>query len=175
MRLKCAIYCRVSTDEQDPKHQENALLEYAKNQEYDVFKVYTDVTSGAKQSRPALNDLMFDARAKKFNIVLVWKLDRLGRSIQHLLNIVHEWNNKGIDFICTTQDIDTTTASGELVFHIFAAFAQFERSLISERTKEGLKTAASKGRFPGRPKGSKDSKPRNKHGYYLRYAKNRGV
>ena len=172
---KCAIYCRVSTDEQDPKHQENALLEYAKNNKYSVFKVYTDKTSGSKQSRPALNDLMFDARAKRFDVVIVWKLDRLGRSLQHLLSIVHEWNIKGIDFICTTQNIDTTTPSGELVFHILGAIAQFERTLISERTKEGLKTAAKKGRFPGRPKGSKDKGPRNRSGYYARYAKKRGV
>lgn len=172
---KCAIYCRVSTDEQDPKHQENALIEYAKNQPYDIYKVYTDKTSGSKQSRPALNSLMFDARAKRFDVVIVWKLDRLGRSLQHLLSIVHEWNIKGIDFICTTQNIDTTTPSGELVFHILGAIAQFERTLISERTKEGLKTAAKKGRFPGRPKGSKDSKPRNKAGYYARYNKKRGV
>ena len=173
---KCAIYCRVSTDEQDPKHQENALIEYANNNKYEIYKIYTDVTSGAKQSRPALNNLMFDARAKRFDVVIVWKLDRLGRSLQHLLSIVHEWRLKGIDFVCTTQNfIDTTNASGELVFHIFAAFAQFERTLISERTKEGLKTAAKKGRFPGRPKGSKDKGPRDRSGYYARYAKKRGV
>jgi len=172
--VKCAIYCRVSTIDQNPKHQENALLEYAKNNQYDVYKVYTDKTSGSKQSRPALNDLMFDARAKKFNVVLVWKLDRLGRSLKHLLQITQEWNKKGIDFVCITQNIDTTNSTGKLVFHILGAIAEFERELISERTKEGLKTAALKGRKPGRPKGSKDKGPRNKSGYYLRYAKNGG-
>jgi len=173
--LKCAIYCRVSTDEQDPKHQENALVEYATNQGYEIFKVYTDVTSGSKQSRPSLNELMFDARAKKFDVVLVWKLDRLGRSLQHLLSIIHEWELKGINFTCITQSIDTTTSSGKLTFHILGAVAEFERTLISERTKEGLKTAAKKGRFPGRPKGSKDKGPRDRSGYYARYAKKRGV
>ncbi len=92
MKDKCAIYCRVSTEEQDPKHQENALVEYAKNQPYDIYKVYTDKTSGSKQSRPALNNLMFDARAKRFDVVIVWKLDRLGRSLQHLLSIVHKYH-----------------------------------------------------------------------------------
>ena len=78
---------------------------------------------------------------------------------------------KGINFTCITQSIDTTTSSGKLTFHILGAVAEFERTLISERTKEGLKTAAMKGKFPGRPKGSKDSKPRNKSGYYLRHGK----
>ena len=172
---RCAIYCRVSTDDQNPEHQQNALTEYAINNDYDVYRIYVDKTSGAKQSRPELNELMFDARAKKFDVVLIWKLDRLGRSLQHLLSIVHEWELKGINFVCTTQNIDTTTPTGELVFHILGAIAQFERTLISERTKEGLKTAAAKGKFPGRPKGSKDKGPRNRSGYYLRYAKNRGV
>lgn len=172
---RCAIYCRVSTDEQNPEHQKNALVEYAINQGYDIWKIYTDVTSGSKQNRPQLNKLMFDARAKRFNVVLVWKLDRLGRSLQHLLSIIHEWELKGINFTCITQSIDTTTSSGKLTFHILGAVAEFERTLISERTKEGLKTAALKGKFPGRPKGSKDTKVRNKSGYYLRHAKNRGV
>jgi len=175
MVIKCAIYCRVSTDEQNPEHQENALTEYAKNQRYDIYKIYTDVTSGSRQSRPALNDLMFDARAKRFNVVLVWKLDRLGRSLQHLLSIIHEWGLKSINFTCITQSIDTTTSSGKLTFHILGAVAEFERTLISERTKEGLKTAAAKGRFPGRPKGSKDKGPRNRSGYYARYAQDKKI
>jgi DNA invertase Pin-like site-specific DNA recombinase len=173
--LKCAIYCRVSTEDQNPKHQENALLEYANDNNYEVFRVYTDVTSGVNQSRPALNDLMFDARAKKFNVVIVWKLDRLGRSLQHLLGIVHEWDIKGIDFVCITQMIDTTTGSGRLQFHILGAVAEFERTLISERTKEGLNTAKAKGKVLGRPKGSKDKGPRSRSGYYARYSKKRGV
>ena len=172
--MKCAIYCRVSTEEQNPKHQENALLEYAKNNKFEIHKIYTDVTSGAKQNRPALNDLMFDARAKKFDVVIIWKLDRLGRSLQHLLSIVHEWEKKDIDFICITQMIDTTSSSGKLQFHILGAVAEFERTLISERTKEGMKVALNEGRV-GRPKGRKDSKPREKRGYYLRYAKKGGV
>jgi len=167
----CAIYIRVSKDEQKPQNQENALLEYAKNNNFKIYKVYIDKTSGAKQSRPALNDLMMDSRQKKFDVIIVWKLDRLGRSLQHLLQITQEWRNRGIDFICTTQQFDTTTSHGSLVFNVLAAIAEFERELISERTKEGLKTAARKGRFPGRPKGSKDSTPRKKAGYYLRYAK----
>lgn len=172
--MKCAIYCRVSTDEQNPKHQEKALIEYAKNQKYNIHKVYTDITSGSKQSRPALNDLMFDARSKKFDVVLVWKLDRLGRSLQHLLAIIHEWELKNINFTCITQSIDTTTSSGKLTFHILGAVAEFERTLISERTKEGMKKALKEGRV-GRPTGSKDSHPRKKGGYYLRYANKGGV
>jgi len=172
--MKCAIYCRVSTDEQDPKHQENALREYAEFNNYEVYKVYTDKTGGAKQSRPALNELMFDSRKRNFNIVLVWKLDRLGRSLQHLIQITQEWRKRKIDFICITQQFDTTSSHGNLVFNLLGAVAEFERELISERTKEGLKTAATKGRKPGRPKGSKDSRPRRKSGYYMRYASKNG-
>ena len=171
---KCAIYCRVSTDEQNPKHQEKALREYAKMRDFKIHKVYTDIISGSKSSRPALNDLMFAARENKFRVVLVWKLDRLGRSLQHLLNIVDEWKKLNINFICTTQQFDTTTASGELIFNLLGAVAQFERTLISERTKQGMKKALKEGRV-GRPKGKKDSQPRKKGGYYLRYAKNGGV
>ena len=163
--MKAAIYARVSKDEQNPQTQVDALKGYAERHEYDIYKVYTDVASGAKDSRPALNDLMFDARQKYFDAIIVWKLDRLGRSLKHLINIIEEWQQKGIDLICTTQNIDTTTVTGKLFFHLVGAFAEFERELISERTKEGLKKAQNVG------KRGPDKRPRRKSGYYLRYAK----
>jgi len=174
MTRKAAIYVRVSTDEQDPEHQVRVLETFASQQNIKVHKIYKDVVSGAKSSRPALNDLMFDSRAGLFNMVLVWKLDRLGRSLKHLIGIVEEWNQRNIDFVCISQNIDTRTSGGKLVFHIFGAIAEFERELISERTKLGMKKALKEGRV-GRPKGKKDSQPRNKSGYYVRYmTKKRG-
>jgi len=161
----CGIYCRVSKDEQDPKHQEDTLKEYAKFKKYKIHRIYTDVVTGSKSTRPLLNELLFDARKGLFNVVLVWKLDRLGRSLKHLINIAEEWQKIGVDFVCTSQNIDTTTSHGKLVFHILGAVAEFERELISERTKMGLRRAKNVG------KRGKDRKPRRKSGYLLRYAR----
>jgi DNA invertase Pin-like site-specific DNA recombinase len=161
---KCAIYVRVSKGDQDPEHQIKACKTYAFNQNYNVHKIYIDETSGAKSSRPSLNQMMFDMRNGLFNCVIVWKLDRLGRSLQHLLHVVDEFEKRNIDFICTSQNFDTSTSHGKLVFRIIGAMAEFERELISERTKEGLKHAENVG------KRGKDKRPRKKGGYYLRYA-----
>jgi len=162
---KCAIYCRVSTEDQNPLHQENVLKSYSKNNDISIYKVYTDTITGSKDSRPALNNLMFDMRDKKFNCVIIYKLDRLGRSLKHLINICEEFYKKKVDLICTTQNIDTSTASGKLLFHILGAVAEFERELISERTKLGQKKAKNIG------KRGKDKKPRRKSGYHQRWAK----
>jgi len=169
--MKTAIYCRVSKEEQNPENQELELNEYAKNRGFEIFKIYTDKISGAMDSRPALNMLMSDARNKYFDAVIVWKLDRLGRSLQHLIQIIQEWKNLNIDFICKTEPIDTTSASGELIFHIFGAIAQFERHLITERINLGLDRARKQGKHIGRPKGKKDTKIRRKSGYYQRWSK----
>jgi len=161
----CAIYARVSKDEQDPMHQVKACKTHSSQQNYRVHKVYIDKISGSKSSRPALMEMLKDAKEKKFDVVIVWKLDRLGRSLQHLIKLVNYFKNWGIDFICVTQSIDTTSSSGKLVFHIMGALAEFERELISERTKLGIKNAKNVG------KRGKDKKPRKKGGYYLRYQK----
>ena len=168
-KLKVAIYARVSKEEQNPENQILELTDYAKKRGFEVYHVYVDKVSGAKESRPALNELMNDARQKKFDAVLVWKLDRLGRSLQHLIQIIEEWEKLGINFICYTQNIDTTSPSGKLIFHIFGAIAEFERELIRERVRAGLKRAKKEGKRLGRPPGSKDKKKRRKSGYYLRW------
>jgi DNA invertase Pin-like site-specific DNA recombinase len=136
--------------------------------------VYVDKLSGARDSRPALNDLMFAARQHCFNAVIVWKLDRLGRSLQHLMQIIQEFKSNKIDFICTSQPIDTTTSSGELVFHIFGAIAQFERELIVERINLGLGRARRQGKQLGLPAGSCDKKRRCRSGYYQRWIREKG-
>ena len=165
----CAIYVRVSTDEQHPEKQIDDLRNFVILSKWVIYKIYVDKISGSKSSRPSLNDLMFDMRKGLFNCVVVYKLDRLGRSLGHLITICEEFNNKGIDLVVTSQNIDTGTASGKLLFHILGAVAEFERELISERTKQGLKHAKNVG------KRGKDKKPRRKSGYNLRYQKKGGL
>jgi len=156
--MKVAIYCRVSTEEQDADKQEYLCEEYCKRQGFEVYKVYKDIISGTKSSRPAFNQLLEDMRHFKFDAIMVTKLDRLGRSLQHLLSLIDEFNRKGINFIAMTQNIDTTSASGKLQLQIMGAFAEFERNIISERTKEGMKRAIGVG------KRGKDKNPRKRRG-----------
>ena len=167
---KAAIYVRVSKVNQHPENQILELKEFAKDKGFDIYFTYVDKISGSKDSRPALNELMRDARNKKINVVIAWKLDRLGRSLQHLIQIIQEWDKLGIDFICKTQPIDTTTPSSKLIFHIFGAIAEFEREIIRERILLGLERRKKQGKKLGRPKGSKDKKTRRKSGYYQRWA-----
>lgn len=151
--MKVAIYCRVSTDEQDADKQEFICEEYCNRNDHEIFKIYKDVISGATTSRKEFNKLIEDMRNYKFNAIIVTKLDRIGRSLQHLLSLFDEFKKKGIHFIAVTQNIDTSTASGKLQLHILGAFAEFERNIISERTKEGLKKRSNRTR-------GKDKKPR---------------
>lgn len=137
--MKVGIYCRVSTEEQDADKQEEICIEYCNRNKWEVFKVYKDVISGATSNRPQFNQLLEDLREMKFNIIMVTKLDRLGRSLQHLLSLFNEFEKRGVQFIAVTQSIDTTTSSGRLQMQIMGAFAEFERNIISERTKEGLR------------------------------------
>ena len=156
--MKVAIYCRVSTEDQDADKQEDLCREYCKRNEYQVYGVYKDVISGSTSSRPSFNKLLEDMRHYRFDAILVSKLDRLGRSLQHLLSLIDEFKRKGIHFIAVTQNIDTSTASGVLQLQIMGAFAEFERNIISERTKEGLRRAVGVG------KRGKDKKPRKRRG-----------
>jgi site-specific DNA recombinase len=144
--VKVAIYCRVSTDEQNADKQEYICLEYCKRMNYEVYRIYKDVISGATSSRPEFNILLEDMRENKFDCIMVTKLDRLGRSLQHLLSLFNEFSKRGVQFIATTQNIDTTSSSGRLQMQIMGAFAEFERSIISERTKEGLKRKVKTGK-----------------------------
>jgi site-specific DNA recombinase len=157
--VKVAIYCRVSTEEQDADKQEDACKEYCNKVGYEIYKVYKDVISGSVTSRPEFNILIEDMRHYKFDCVMVTKLDRLGRSLQHLLTLFEEFKGKGVNFIAITQNIDTTTAAGKLQMQIMGAFAEFERNIIRERTIEGMKKAVGVGKR-GRDKAPR--KRRNK-------------
>jgi DNA invertase Pin-like site-specific DNA recombinase len=156
--MKCAIYCRVSTEEQNADTQEQMCLEHCKRQGFEVYKVYKDIMSGKTTSRPQFNEMLTEMRLNKFGCIMVTKLDRIGRSLQHLLSLFEEFANRSVNFIATTQNIDTTSASGKLQMQIMGAFAEFERNLISERTKESRVGNVKWG------KRGKDKKPRQKRG-----------
>lgn len=158
MKKRVGIYCRVSTREQDADKQEAICKEYCMRNGLEIVNIYKDVISGTTSSRPEFNKLLDDMRHYKIDIIMVTKLDRIGRSLQHLLSLFDEFNKKGISFVAVTQNIDTTTSSGRLQLQIMGAFAEFERSIISERTKEGLKRAVGVG------KRGKDKVPRKRRG-----------
>jgi len=170
--MRAALYVRVSTADQTTLNQELELTEYCERNKIEIFQVYKDEgISGAKTSRPALDNLLKDMRLRKFDAVIVWKFDRLGRSVQHLNQILAELNNKNIRLIAITQNIDTSTAMGKFFYTIMAGVAQLEREMTIDRIKLGHKRARSQGKTIGRPKGSKDKKVRRKAGYYNRYSK----
>lgn len=168
--MKAALYLRVSTTDQTTLNQEIALKKYCENNDIEIYKVYKEEgVSGAKTSRPQL-DLMLQAmRNKEFDSVIVWKFDRLGRSTQHLLQVLEELKNKGITLVATSQNIDTSTPMGKFFFTILSGFAEMERELIIERIKLGLERRKSQGKKLGRPHGSKDKTYRKKSGYFTRW------
>jgi DNA invertase Pin-like site-specific DNA recombinase len=151
---RVAVYSRVSTHHgQDPELQLRELREYTASRGLTIVQEYTDVGySGSKESRPALNQLMADARRRRFDAVLVWKLDRFGRSLRHLVNALAELEALGLSFISLRDNLDLSTPSGRLMFQIIGAMAEFERSLIQERVKAGLRNAKAKGKRLGRPR-----------------------
>lgn len=136
-------YARVSTVDQHLRMQEDALKSAG------CKEIFQDIASGAKTARPGLEDAL--AYVREGDTIVVWKLDRLGRSIQHLIQTVKNLSNKNIGFQSLQENIDTTTSSGKLIFHIFSALAEFEKDLIAERTKAGLKAARVRGKMGGRP------------------------
>src|SRR5438128_10688296 len=137
-------YARVSTSEQTLDLQKDAL------EKIGCTKIYSDVVSGAKEERKGLQEALEYVR--EGDSLVVWRLDRLGRSLKHLIETITNLNNKKIGFQSITENIDTTTSGGKLIFHIFGALAEFERDIIRERTKAGLQAARARGRKGGQPK-----------------------
>lgn len=136
-------YARVSTLDQDPALQHDALLAAG------CQRIFMDKASGRLESRPAMNDLL--AHVRPGDMVVVWRLDRLGRSLRHLIDVVQDLQQREVAFVSLTEQIDTSTPGGRLVFHVFGALAEFERDLIRERTHAGLAAARARGRTGGRP------------------------
>ncbi len=159
--MKVAMYCRVSTEKQDLDKQQKMCMQYCDFKEFEVYKVYTDVISGTKESRPMFNIMLEDMRKYKFRAIVVSRLDRIGRSLKHLISLMDEFQSKKVELVCISQNIDTTTSAGKLQWQIIGAFAEYERNLISERTKEGLQNSPNR-KLVG--KRGKDKKPRKKRG-----------
>jgi DNA invertase Pin-like site-specific DNA recombinase len=148
---RVAVYTRVSTGDQNADLQKNELTEYCQWRKMEITEIYSDVMSGAKDRRPALDRLMADARRGKFDVVAVWRFDRFARSTSHLLRALEEFAALGIDFVSLKESIDTSTPTGKMVFTVLAAVAELERSTITERVRAGQRAAKRRGVRFGRP------------------------
>ncbi len=163
-----ALYARVSTLDQNCDLQLADLRRYVSQRFSRAYEYVDQGVSGAQRRRPALDNLMTDARKRMFDVVLVWKFDRFARSLKHLMDSLEEFGTLGIDFVSFTEGIDTTTPSGQLLFHIVGAVAQFERDLIAERVRAGLAHARAMGKHIGRPRAKVDVQQ-------VRILRNRGM
>jgi len=161
---RAVIYLRVSTSsrskhgdkltyDQDPAMQEAPLRELITQRGWELVKVYSDRASGARESRPGLNQLLADARRGQLDAVCVWRFDRFARSVRQLLTALEEFHSLGIDFVSHQEAVDTSTPMGKVVFTIIGAVAELERSVIRERVIAGLDHARLRGTKSGRPVG----------------------
>lgn len=148
---RCGIYTRVSTGDQDAEMQLCELSEYAQQRGWTIHKVYTDTARGSNPNRKMLGMLMNDCRQRKLDLVAVWKLDRLFRSLKGVVSTLDELNELGIEFYSHKDQLDLTTAQGRLMMGMIACFAEFETSLIRTRVKSGLDAARARGVKLGRP------------------------
>src|SRR5580693_7374365 len=148
---RAAIYVRVSTAEQDTDMQETELRQYVESRGWECVVYRDKAQSGAKNDRPALNAMLNDMRRRKFDVVVVWKLDRLARSLKQLLTIAEECRLLGVDLVSLRQNIDTTLPAGRLTFAVLGAVAEFEREMLRERVKAGMAQARRAGKRVGRP------------------------
>jgi DNA invertase Pin-like site-specific DNA recombinase len=152
--MQIALYARVSTHngQQDPELQLRELREYCARRGWEISGEYVDHISGAKDRRKALDRLMADAHRRRFDAVVVWKFDRFARSVSHLLRALETFRALGIEFVSLSEQVDTSTPMGKMVFTVLGAVAELERSLIVERVRAGLRNARAKGKRLGRPR-----------------------
>jgi DNA invertase Pin-like site-specific DNA recombinase len=151
-RLAEYIYARVSTTDQTTENQTPELEKVAKRNGWTLKAVFEDTISGAKTDRPALQRLLQGVIRKEFDVVMVWDVSRLERSLKHLVTLLDEFHSKGVNLYFHQQGIDTTTPSGKMMFQMCGVFAEFERSMIQERVKAGLARAKAQGKKLGRPR-----------------------
>ncbi len=151
-----ALYARVSTLDQNCDLQLDDLRRYASQRFARYYEYVDEGVSGTQRRRPKLDALMQAAHQRKFDVVVVWKFDRFARSVKHLVDSLEEFSALGIDFISYTEGIDTTTPTGQLLFHMVGAVAQFERDLIVERVRAGMAHARAMGKRIGRPRAQVD-------------------
>lgn len=155
MQKRAAIYVRVSTDKQTVENQVRELRQIAERRGWEVVTEYQDAgISGSKgrEERPGLDEMLKDAQRRRFDVVMAWAIDRLGRSLIDLLGTIQALEACGVDLYLDQQSIDTTTPAGRLMFQITGAFAEFERSMIRQRVRAGLRRAKEAGKRLGRPK-----------------------
>jgi DNA invertase Pin-like site-specific DNA recombinase len=150
--MRAAVYGRVSTFDQEPENQLAELRRYLDDRGWSASEYVDRGVSGAKDRRPALDSLLKDARRRRFDVLVVWRLDRLGRNLRHLITLLEELQALGIAFVSLNEGIDATTPAGKLQMHILAAIAEFERARIAERVKAGLQRARAQGKQLGRPR-----------------------
>jgi len=157
MTVKCVIYLRVSTKNQDTSNQLQPLKEYVERMGYELVGVYEDFgVSGVKSSRPQLDQMMLDGRRRKYSMILSWSVDRVGRDLRSLLNFCNEMNELGINLYFHNQNIDTSTNMGKMFFNILGSISEFERTLMIERIKCGLERVKKSGKKLGRPTSMND-------------------
>src|SRR5258708_14684143 len=159
-KVYAAIYARVSTlnGGQDPTMQTRELEEYCERRGWEVFDCYVDNgVSGKKDSRAQLNRMVQDAHERRFDVVVVWRFDRFARSVSHLLRALESFNALGIQFVSLSEQVDTSTPTGRMVFTVLGAVAELERNLIVERVRAGLRYARAKGKRLGRPRKQVDA------------------
>jgi DNA invertase Pin-like site-specific DNA recombinase len=149
---RAAIYARVSTFDQEPENQLAEIRRYVAARGWTAEEYVDRGISGAKDRRPALDRLLVDARRRRFDVLVVWRLDRLGRNLRHLITLLEELQALGIAFVSLNEGIDATTPAGKLQMHILGAIAEFERARIAERVKAGLQRAKAQGKKLGRPR-----------------------
>jgi DNA invertase Pin-like site-specific DNA recombinase len=150
--VRAAIYARVSTFEQTAENQLVELRRYAESREWGAQEYVDTGISGTKDRRPALDDLIRDAKRRRFDVVVCWRLDRLGRNLKHLITLLEDFQALGVAFVSLAEGIDATTPAGRLQMHILGAIAEFERARIAERVKLGLARVKASGRRLGRPR-----------------------
>lgn len=157
--MRVGLYARVSTmHNQNPEMQLSELREYGARRGWQIVGDYVDEgVSGSRERRPQLDRLMADAHRRKFDLIAVWKIDRFGRSLKHLVNALADLDSLGVAFVSLRDNIDLSTPSGRLMFQIIGAMAEFERSLIQERVRAGLRNAQARGVRLGRPRTAVDA------------------
>jgi len=150
--MTAAVYARVSTVDQEPENQLQELRRYVEARGWSAVEYVDRGVSGAKDRRPALDQLVADARRRRFDVLVCWRLDRLGRSLKHLITLLDELQAVGVAFVSLAEGIDATTPAGKLQMHILGAIAEFERGRIVERVRAGLARAKAQGQRLGRPR-----------------------
>ena len=150
--MRCAIYCRVSTTDQSVSMQQRDLQKLADSRGFEVVTEYIDEgQSGSKHSRPALDRMLADAARGKFQVILIWRLDRLGRSLAHLIRLLEDFKSWDVQLVSFSEGLDFTTSTGKLFYQLLGAFSEFERETIRERVKAGMRNARARGVRLGRP------------------------